>query len=62
MGNVIALFQQPRQQAPESFADLLRRLADQFEAGTVVGISVITTCNDGRVTTHHSDAPALKWK
>lgn len=57
---VIPLFQQSRQPAAESFADLLRRLADQYEAGQLAGASVIVTDYNGRVETHHSDdAPEL---
>lgn len=60
MNNLIQLRPQAHQPAPESFADYLRRLVDQFEAGHVVAVSVIATDNAGRVSSHHSDdAPAL---
>lgn len=39
---------------PEGFADLLRRLANEFEAGRIIAASVIITGFDGRVTAHHS--------
>lgn len=43
----------PAPRAPEqlSLADELRRLADQIEAGTVAGLSIIATARDGTVRT-----------
>jgi hypothetical protein len=57
------LFPKTHQPEPESFANMLRRLADQYEAGEVAGISIVVTGFNGQVTSHYSDdAPALKRK
>lgn len=54
------LLPKPRQPEPESTPAMLRLLADQYEAEEVVGISVVVTGYDGKVSTHHGDEqPAL---